>query len=128
MTSELYTCPNCGASLSLAQLRGTDCPFCKAVFPHHARAVEQAALVQQVMAQQMAAQGYAPPPPGTYVPHGYGVTPPPPVAGPSPYAPQLYAADAQRTAGKIVVIVVVCAVLGLAGVVVLGAAAWMFVR
>lgn len=54
MSSPLYTCPHCGANLSLDQLRGTDCPYCRSAFPHHARAVEQAALVNQVMAQNMA--------------------------------------------------------------------------
>lgn len=47
-------CANCGASLSLEQLRGTNCPFCNKVFAHHSRAVEQAALVNQVMAGQIA--------------------------------------------------------------------------
>jgi hypothetical protein len=55
MSSPLYSCPNCGANLSLDQLRGTDCPYCRSAFPHHARAVEHAALVNQVMAQNMAA-------------------------------------------------------------------------
>lgn len=55
MTSPLYTCPHCGANLSLDQLRGTDCPYCRSAFPHHARAVEHAALVNQVMANNVAA-------------------------------------------------------------------------
>lgn len=55
MSAPLYSCPHCGANLSLAQLRGTDCPYCRSAFPHHARAVEHAALVNQVMAQNMAA-------------------------------------------------------------------------
>jgi hypothetical protein len=58
----LYSCSTCGASLSLEQLRGTDCPFCHTVFPHHGRAVEHAALVNQIMAQQIQAQYGAPPP------------------------------------------------------------------
>ena len=51
---QLHSCHNCGANLSLDQLRGTDCPYCRSAFPHHARAVEQAALVNQVLAQNMA--------------------------------------------------------------------------
>lgn len=70
MNPDLYRCPTCGASLSLDQLRGTDCPFCKTVFPHHARAVEQAKLVNQVMAQQA---GWAAP----QVPMQYGAPMPP---------------------------------------------------
>jgi hypothetical protein len=74
-------CTTCGATLSLQQLAGTDCPFCHTAFPHHAAAAQQAALVNQVM-QQQAAQapwgGYAPPPqPGAQVPFtGYGQSPP----------------------------------------------------
>jgi hypothetical protein len=55
MSSGVYTCGGCGAHLSVAQMRGTDCPYCRLAFPHHARAVEHAALVQQVMAQNIAA-------------------------------------------------------------------------
>lgn len=78
MSADLYRCGTCGASLSLEQLRGTDCPFCKQAFPHHARAVEQAALVNQVMNQQMNAQNpwMQPPPAGYGAPQQYGVTPP----------------------------------------------------
>jgi hypothetical protein len=85
----LYSCPTCGASLSLEQLRGTDCPFCHTVFPHHGRAVEQAALVNQVMAQQMAQQGYYGAPP--QAPAQYGAPPPAPY-GANPYgqAPDPY--------------------------------------
>lgn len=78
MSADLYRCGTCGASLSLEQLRGTDCPFCKQAFPHHARAVEQAALVNQVMNQQIHAQNpWMQPPPQNYGgPPQYGVTPP----------------------------------------------------
>ncbi len=49
MSPPIYTCHGCGAPLSLDHLRGTDCPYCRAAFRHHARAVEHAALVQRVM-------------------------------------------------------------------------------
>lgn len=55
MSSGVYACGGCGANLSVAQMRGTDCPYCRTAFPHHARAIEHAALVQQVMAQNIAA-------------------------------------------------------------------------
>lgn len=91
--TDLYRCPTCGASLSLEQLRGTDCPFCKTVFPHHGRANEQAALVNQIMAQQMAQQnpyGYGAPPP--QIPNAYGAPPPQ-----NPYAQQnMYAQHAAQ--------------------------------
>lgn len=55
MSSGIYACHGCGANLSVAQMRGSDCPYCRTAFRHHARAVEHAALVQQVMAQNIAA-------------------------------------------------------------------------
>jgi hypothetical protein len=93
MTSPLYTCQGCGAQLSLAQLRGTDCPYCRAAFPHHARAVEQAAVVQQVMAQ-----GFGLPAGAMGPMPAYGQSPPPMVYGSSvtyTHVAQLHAMPAQ---------------------------------
>ncbi|MGZ3424139.1 MAG: hypothetical protein ACXWUG_13370 [Polyangiales bacterium] len=96
-SGDLYRCPTCGASLSLEQLRGTDCPFCKTVFPHHGRANEQAALVNQIMSQQMAQQnpyGYGAPPP--QISSQYGAPPPQNPYG-NPYAQQnMYAQQAAQ--------------------------------
>lgn len=90
---ELYRCATCGASLSLEQLRGTDCPYCHTVFPHHGRAAEQAALVNQIMAQQTAQAGY----PGAWQPPPaqYGVTPP------QYGAPPQYGGPAQNPYGMV---------------------------
>jgi hypothetical protein len=52
------TCPHCGRNLSTDDLRGQNCPSCGTALPHHARAAQQVALVNQMMAQHMA----APPP------------------------------------------------------------------
>jgi hypothetical protein len=122
----LQRCTTCGAGLTLDHLRGTGCPYCKTVFPHHARAVEHAALVGQIMNQQLAQQpilqqqamanvfgpgvaaalgtppgpypGSVPlPPPGGY---GYGVSPP-------PYVPPLTPVASSRGPNKVVVIVIV---------------------
>ncbi len=78
MSSAVYTCKGCGAPLSIDQMRGKDCPYCRAAFPHHARAVEHAAVVQQVMAQNMtaAAQWI----PQVMPPIVFGVDPPPAIA------------------------------------------------
>lgn len=54
MSASPRTCPTCGAHLSLEQLRGTDCSYCRTAFAHHARAVEHAALVEKVMAENIA--------------------------------------------------------------------------
>ena len=58
------TCPHCGRNLSTDDLRGQNCPSCGTALPHHARAAQQVALVNQMMAQHMG--GTAPPPYGAY--------------------------------------------------------------
>jgi len=92
-------CGSCGAGLTLDQMRRTDCPYCNVVYPHHARAVEQAALVNQIMAQQAGGLYGAPQQP----PITYGVTPgpaqPPHMMG-SPYNPyNAYNANVMGAAG-----------------------------
>ena len=52
-------CPHCGRNLSTDDLRGINCPSCGTSLPHHARAAQQVALVNQVMAQHMAAPPHA---------------------------------------------------------------------
>ena len=63
-------CPHCGRNLSTDDLRGQNCPSCGTALPHHARAAQQVALVNQMMAQHMAAPpqipGYGMPPPGMH--------------------------------------------------------------
>ena len=56
------SCPHCGRNLSTDDLRGQNCPSCGTALPHHARAAQQVALVNQMMAQHMV----APPPYATY--------------------------------------------------------------
>jgi hypothetical protein len=45
------TCPHCGRNLSTDDLRGQNCPSCGTALPHHARAAQQVALVNQMMGQ-----------------------------------------------------------------------------
>ncbi len=73
-SGDLYRCSTCGASLSLEQLRGVQCPFCNTVFPHHGAAVQHAALVNQVMANNFHQAGYGGPPP--QITPQYGAQPP----------------------------------------------------
>jgi len=54
--------------LSLDDLRHTDCPYCRTALPHHAQAAGQAALVNQMLAQQGVSY---------QVPYQYGAAPPP---------------------------------------------------
>lgn len=127
VNADPYACAHCGASLSLEQLRGQNCPFCGTVFPHHGRAVEQAALVNQVMASQvqqahqmMASHaqrwGLGGPGPQVQVQYGapqvqvqYGGAPPEPY---NPYGDlHQQAEQAKSSATKLVMIIVVVSVV-----------------
>ncbi len=44
------TCTNCGKNLTTDDLRRTDCAYCGTLLPHHARAAQQVAVVQQMLA------------------------------------------------------------------------------
>ncbi len=97
-------CPHCGRNLSTDDLRGMNCPSCGTALPHHARAAQQVALVNQVLAQHMA----APPP--------YAM--PPTQANPyaNPYVAQAMhqanqATKAAATSAAVIGIVVVVAVI-----------------
>lgn len=43
------TCTNCGKNLTTDDLRRTDCAYCGTLLPHHARAAQQVAVVQQML-------------------------------------------------------------------------------
>jgi hypothetical protein len=79
MYQTVQTCNHCGANLTLDDMRRTDCPYCKTVYPHHSQAAQHAQVVNQVMGQMMGQQaqvqdawraqfglGPLPPPPGGY--------------------------------------------------------------
>src|SRR6185436_15478671 len=81
MYKPVQQCTNCGAGLSLDDLRKQNCTYCGVVYPHHAQAAQHAAVVGQVMNQmvqnQMAMYGQSP-----FVPPAYGAGPP---GGMAPY-------------------------------------------
>ena len=54
------TCTNCGKNLTTDDLRRTDCAYCGTLLPHHARAAQQVAVVQQMLGH-MQANPYVPP-------------------------------------------------------------------
>jgi len=81
-------CTNCGAGLTLDDMRGTQCPYCQVVYPHHAQAAQHAemagmmmnqVLAQQAQIQDQWRQAFGAPPLGGGPPAG-----PPPVAGAAP--------------------------------------------
>ena len=113
MTSNPRTCTNCGAALSLQDLSRPNCPYCGQVLQHHARAAEHAALVNQVLAQQMGANnpwvGGASPP---QIPYQYGA---PMHSGqnPLPFADaNAQIARAVTHTSRILVVLVLLAVVG----------------
>jgi hypothetical protein len=52
MYQGVQTCKQCGANLSLDDMRKTHCPYCGTVYPHQAMAAEHAAVINQVWQQQ----------------------------------------------------------------------------
>ncbi len=49
-------CAHCGADLSLEDMTKPNCPYCKNVLAHHARAAEHATLVNQMLDQRIGQQ------------------------------------------------------------------------
>ncbi len=132
-------CTTCGATLSLQQLAGTDCPYCHTAFPHHAAAAHQAALVNQVMqapwgygaptqpAPQVPFTGYGQAPMQGQNPYGYGQPPMPPQ---NPYGfgePRALEQQTVRSA-KAMVAVLALAVGLLVALMAIGFAAFFLVR
>jgi hypothetical protein len=56
MYKPVQQCTHCGASLTLDDMRGTECPYCRTVYPHHSQAAQHAQVVGQVMNNMMAQQ------------------------------------------------------------------------
>jgi predicted RNA-binding Zn-ribbon protein involved in translation (DUF1610 family) len=120
MTSNPRTCTNCGAALSLQDLTRPNCPYCGQVLQHHARAAEHAALVNQVLQQQMGANnpwlGGASPP---QIPYQYGA---PMQSGQSPMPFAAANAQIARAVTHTSRVLVVFALLAVVGVLLAAAA------
>ena len=56
MYQAVQSCTHCGANLSLDDMRRTDCPYCKTVYPHHSMAAQHAQVASQMMGQMMQQQ------------------------------------------------------------------------
>lgn len=128
MYEAVQSCTNCGAKLTLDDLRKPNCPYCATVYPHHSQAAQHAAMAGQVMNQMMAQQaqmqdawrgGFGVGPPGA--PPGF---PPAPGTPGSPYAdPRQIAANTMLQVNRMsrtittIVLVAVIGSLVLAGVI-----------
>ena len=119
-------CSSCGASLSLDDLRGANCRYCGTALPHHARAAEQAALVNQMLNQQFQARGLVPPG-NPVVPYQYGAPPSLPLAPPGRMSPAT--ADAIAAASRTsAVVIVTTAVIVVFVMMASGVAFWILAR
>ncbi|MBX3259050.1 MAG: hypothetical protein KIS78_15910 [Labilithrix sp.] len=52
MTVPTVSCNNCGTNFTTDDLRGTSCRYCGTVLAHHARAAQQVAVVNQMLADR----------------------------------------------------------------------------
>ena len=52
MTVPTVSCTNCGKNFTTDDLRGTSCKFCGTLLAHHARAAQQVAVINQMMADR----------------------------------------------------------------------------
>ena len=52
MTVPTVSCTNCGKNFTTDDLRGTSCRYCGTLLAHHARAAQQVAVVNQMMADR----------------------------------------------------------------------------
>ena len=52
MTVPSVSCTNCGKNFTTDDLRGTSCRFCGTLLAHHARAAQQVAVVNQMLADR----------------------------------------------------------------------------
>lgn len=116
-------CNHCGANLSLDDMRGTNCPYCSTVFPHHAQAAQHAVLVNQVLDQQLRQRGLTP----LSGAQQYGV-PPTYGAPPQPFANPMYMAQqVHTTVNKTIKMVLILTTVGVAFSIAVVAAVLFFV-
>jgi hypothetical protein len=115
MYKSVQNCQNCGATLTLDDMRLDNCPYCQTVYPHKSMGQQHAEVVNQMMGNMMqqqaqvqnqwrAAYGAPPQPP-------YGAPPPPGMPG-SPYGnpqqiAQAHMAHAQQMSSRIMMTVII---------------------
>jgi hypothetical protein len=143
MSVPTVACTNCGKNFTTDDLRGTNCRYCGTLFAHHARAAEQVAVINHMMADRNgngipdAYEGLVANAQANAMNQAFGMG----MGGGHPYAQPFgappgvpYAGYAQanhvhaqvnRTMGKVMIIVIVSILLVTLLSVGLGAAMWM---
>ena len=56
MLQVVQQCANCGAGLTLDDMRQQNCPYCNIVYPHHSQAAQHAQMASHVMNNMMQQQ------------------------------------------------------------------------
>ncbi len=73
MYAPVQKCTQCGAGLSLDDMRRDGCPYCNTVYPHRSQAVQHQQVIQQVLGTMGVPPAQMPPPtpgmPPVYDPH-----------------------------------------------------------
>ena len=118
MYETVQVCKQCGATLSLDDMRKTNCPYCGTVYPHQSMASQHANMVNQVLAQQGVPNAMNPYQQGPGQPGPYGAGP---QIGGVPYNQYVQghvnAANRMVKISLIVGLVITLAVVGVVGAV-----------
>jgi hypothetical protein len=126
MTVPTVSCTNCGKPFTTDDLRGTSCRYCGTLLAHHARAAQQAAVVNHMLADRNgsgipdAYEGMIANAQANAMNQAFGMNPYPygqPMAGPPIHHAaqvahvQQVTAHVSRTISKVMIAVVVSVVL-----------------
>jgi hypothetical protein len=128
MTVPTVSCTNCGKNFTTDDLRGTSCRYCGTLLAHHARAAQQVAVINHMMADRngngipdayegLVANAQANAMNQAFGGYPYGASPPgQPNAMHPMHAQHMHAmnagvAEAGRTMGKIAMFIVIPIVL-----------------
>lgn len=113
MYKSVQNCQNCGATLTLDDMRLDNCPYCQSVYPHKSQGQQHAEVVNQMMGNMMQQQAQvqnqwraaygAPPQPGMGMPPG---APGSPYGDPNQMV-QAHMAHAQKMGNRITLIVMI---------------------
>jgi len=144
MTVPTVSCTNCGKNFTTDDLRGTSCKYCGTVLAHHARAAQQVAVINQMMADRNgngipdAFEGLVANAQANAMNQAFGMGPapygPPMGVHPMPHAmhaphgmhvANMHVAQATRTASRIMIFVAIG--IGVAALTVVGIAVAMVV-
>ena len=122
MYKTVQNCEHCGANLKLDDMRRDECPYCGVVYPHKSMAQQHAEVASHMMGNIMQQQAQV----QNQFRAGFG-GPQYPVQHPQHAFPPAIHAQQARTAGNIIMVVVIVSVVAALLVVGLAVAMFLFV-